>query len=93
LKKKNPEREGVGMRSHEFYSVAQIAKLLNLNEMTIYRLVKSGELSGYQLGRSIRFHRHDVEEFVSKRRVVALRKVTPQTRGPRLNRQTRSTCD
>lgn len=55
----------------EFYTVSQFAELLQLNEMTIYRFVKSGQLPHYQLGRMMRFHRDDVEGFLKERRVAA----------------------
>lgn len=57
----------------EFYTVAQIAKLLQLNQMTIYRLVKTGNLPYHLLGRVVRFRRHDVEEFLKRNRVPARR--------------------
>ena len=58
-------------REPEFYTVTQLADLLQLNEMTIYRLVKSGQLPHHQIGRVMRFHRGDVEGFLKQRRVAA----------------------
>jgi len=55
--------------SHEFLTVEQLAGLLHLNPMTIYRLVKSGKLPVYVLGRVMRFRRDDLEDFLAKSRV------------------------
>ncbi len=55
----------------EFYTVAQLADLLQLNEMTIYRIIKAGELRYHQIGRMMRFRDDDVEEFLKQRRVPA----------------------
>jgi len=57
--------------SREFYTVAQLAELLQLNEMTIYRMVKTGELPCHLIGRIMRFRHDDIEEFLKQHRVPA----------------------
>ena len=52
----------------EFYTVKELAKLLRVTEMTIYRLVKRGELAAYHIGRAMRFRRGDIEAFLQERR-------------------------
>jgi excisionase family DNA binding protein len=59
----NPEKE--------FYTVSQLAKLLQLTEMTIYRMVNQGKLPCYCIGRIKRFRHDDVEEFLQTCRVPA----------------------
>jgi len=54
--------------SREFYTVEQIADLLNINEMVIYRSAKSGWLPSHQRGGLVRFNGDDVKRFVKKRR-------------------------
>lgn len=64
------EREAIqsgGVR--EFYTVSQLADLLQLTEMTIYRMINRGELPCYAIGRIKRFRRGDVEEFLEQCRV------------------------
>ena len=73
--KKGTESETAQLGSHEFLTVTQLAELFRLNPMTIYRIVKSGELPVHQIGRIMRFRRPDVEDFLTKHR-VATRKVT-----------------
>lgn len=57
--------------SPEFYTVAQLARLLQLTEMTIYRMVHRGELPCYSIGRVKRFRQGDVEAFLKSCRVPA----------------------
>ncbi len=57
--------------SREFYTVGQLADLLQLNQMTIYRMVKTGQLPYHQIGRMMRFRHDDVEGFLKKHRVPA----------------------
>jgi excisionase family DNA binding protein len=51
-------------RPREFYTVSQLAELLQLNEMTIYRMVNRGTLPCYVIGRTKRFKRSEVDEFL-----------------------------
>jgi excisionase family DNA binding protein len=57
--------------AREFYTVTQLADLLQLNDMTVYRMVKSGQLPRYQLGRIMRFRSDDIEAFLGAHRVAA----------------------
>lgn len=52
----------------EFYTVKELADLLRITEMTIYRWVKRGEIVAYQIGRVMRFRRDDIEAFLEKHR-------------------------
>ncbi len=58
----------------EFYTVSQLADLLQLTEMTIYRLINRGELPCYAIGRLKRFRRGDVEDFLQNCRVLGTAK-------------------
>ena len=55
----------------EFYTVGQLADLLQLTEMTIYRMVNRAALPCYSIGRVKRFRHRDVEEFLNGCRVPA----------------------
>jgi len=52
----------------EFYTVGQLADLLQLTPMTIYRMVRRGELACHAIGRIKRFRRGDVETFLENSR-------------------------
>ncbi len=49
----------------EFLSIAQLAKLLNLDPKTIYRAVWSKSLPAYKIGRTWRIAKRDIEHFRS----------------------------
>jgi len=74
-KRTESENEIAHVTSREFFTIGQLAGLFNLNPMTVYRLVKSGELSGYQTGRIMRFRRGDIKDLLARSRVPP-RKVT-----------------
>src|SRR5690242_3945098 len=46
-----------------FLTVAEVAALMRVSKMTVYRLVHGGELSAVRVGRSFRVPRHAVEEY------------------------------
>ena len=54
------------MPEKEFYSVKELAELLGVCEMTIYRMMKRGEIAYYSIGRAKRFRREDVEAFLKR---------------------------
>jgi excisionase family DNA binding protein len=69
-----------GDEAREFYTVAQLADLLQVTEMTIYRMVNRAELTCHSIGRVKRFRHRDVEEFLDRCRVPAAKSkshVTP----------------
>ena len=51
--------------SKEFYSVKELAALLSVNPMTIYRMVQRGQITCHQIGRVKRFHRNEIELFLN----------------------------
>jgi excisionase family DNA binding protein len=65
---KSPKTDEVGRI--EFYTVAQLAELLQLTEMTIYRMVERGDLPHYKIGRIKRFSTADVEVFLESHRQI-----------------------
>lgn len=48
----------------KFYTVKELAEMLQVTDMTIYRLVRRGKLPCYNIGRAKRFRRDDVETFL-----------------------------
>jgi excisionase family DNA binding protein len=52
-----------------FLTAKQLAGLLQITEMTIYRLARRGELPYHSIGRVKRFRRSDVEQFLNRCRV------------------------
>jgi excisionase family DNA binding protein len=63
-----------GEKAREFYTVSQLAELLQLTEMTIYRMISRGELPCYVIGRAKRFRSGDLENFLESCRMPAASK-------------------
>jgi len=50
-----------------FFSIKEVADKLSVNERTIRRWIKAGELSAHQIGRQWRISLYDLEAFLSER--------------------------
>ena len=57
--------------SSELLNVEEVAKVLQLHVMTIYRLVKEGKLPGFKVGGRWRFHRSALDDWMVDRAQVA----------------------
>lgn len=55
-----------------YLTVDQIAGLLNLSRMTVYRLITDGDLIGHRIGRSLRVHRDDFDTYMSRTRTTTV---------------------
>jgi len=49
----------------DLYTTRQVQDILQVDRITIYRMLKDGRLKGVQVGRQWRFTRHEVERMVS----------------------------
>ena len=52
---------------HELLTVNEVADLLRVSNMTVYRLIKSNELASVRVGKSYRIRRDDIDRFLAKR--------------------------
>ena len=50
-----------------FLTVAEVADLMRVSTMTVYRLIKSGELPAVRVGKSYRLREEDIDSFLAKR--------------------------
>lgn len=57
--------------SSEVMKIEQVAELLHLHVMTIYRLAKEGKLPGFKVGGRWRFRRDAMEDWMVDRVQVA----------------------
>ena len=48
---------------------ADVAKELKLNILTVYKYIRSGDLSAVRFGRSYRISEEDLENFIDKKRI------------------------
>ena len=50
-----------------FLTVAEVADALRVSNMTVYRLINSGELAAVRVGRSYRLREEDVDKYLAGR--------------------------
>jgi excisionase family DNA binding protein len=48
-----------------FVTVAEVAKLLRVSNMTVYRLVQAGQLPAVRVGRSYRIREEDIDKYLA----------------------------
>ena len=51
----------------QFLTVAEVAKALRISNMTVYRLINSGDLPAVRVGKSYRLREEDVDRYVGER--------------------------
>jgi excisionase family DNA binding protein len=54
------------MKDKPFYKAEDLAELLEVNIMTIYRYIKAGRLKAYKLGREFRIEKREFNTFLEK---------------------------
>jgi excisionase family DNA binding protein len=55
---------GQAAESVQFLTVAEVAAMMRVSKMTVYRLVHSGELPAARVGRSFRVPRDAVQDYL-----------------------------
>lgn len=55
------------LMSARFVTVAEVARQLRVSNMTVYRLVKSGQLPAVRVGRGYRIREDDVRRYLDQR--------------------------
>ena len=55
----------------EFLTVAEVAKQLRVSNMTVYRLIKAGEMRAVRVGRGYRLKEDDVRRYLQQRYIDA----------------------
>jgi excisionase family DNA binding protein len=54
-----------------FLTVAEVASLMRVSTMTVYRLIKAGELASVRVGKSYRIKDDDVDRYLAARYIEA----------------------
>ncbi|MFN8232762.1 MAG: helix-turn-helix domain-containing protein [Actinomycetota bacterium] len=54
-------------------TVSEVAATMRVSNMTVYRLIKGGELPAVRVGKNYRIRESDVERFLQDRSVTAER--------------------
>ena len=50
----------------KFLTVAEVASMIRVSKMTVYRLVHNGELPAVRVGRSFRVREEDANDYLRK---------------------------
>ncbi len=50
-------------------TVTEVAAVMRVSNMTVYRLIKAGELPAVRVGKNYRIRENDVERYLSERSV------------------------
>ena len=50
-------------------TVGEVAQLMRVSNMTVYRLIKSGQLAAVRVGKNYRIRRRDVARYLDERAV------------------------
>jgi excisionase family DNA binding protein len=50
-----------------FLTVAEVADILRVSTMTVYRLVKAGDLPAVRVGKSYRLREDDIDAYLARR--------------------------
>lgn len=61
----------------ELLTVAEVAETLRVSTMTVYRLVRSGEIPAVRVGRNYRIRRSDLDAYLEQQ-VVSPEDVSPE---------------
>jgi len=50
----------------DFYTAKELAEMLSLNVMTIYRYIDASKLKAYKIGKEFRIEKAEFERFMNK---------------------------
>jgi excisionase family DNA binding protein len=61
------DSEGALEPMGRFVTVAEVAKQLRVSNMTVYRLIKAGQMRAVRVGRGYRLREDDVRKYLQQR--------------------------
>jgi len=54
------------MKQDKFYTAKELADILKLNVMTIYRYIKKSKIKAYKIGKEFRIEKGEFDKFLNK---------------------------
>ncbi|HEY8200377.1 MAG TPA: helix-turn-helix domain-containing protein [Actinomycetota bacterium] len=66
------ERNLAGEQTSEFLTVSEVARLMRVSNMTVYRLIRSGALGAVRVGNRYRVRSSDVHKYLDDSYVRAV---------------------
>lgn len=64
-----PPRRGVA--GDHLLTVGEVAEVMRVSNMTVYRLIKSGQLAALRVGKNYRIRESDLQKYLKDRSVIA----------------------
>lgn len=52
------------MEKHQFFTAEEVAEMLKVNIMTIYRYIKAGKIKAFKLGKNFRIEKKELDRFL-----------------------------
>ena len=62
----DPRESGADISGVRFLTVAEVATVMRVSKMTVYRLVHAGDLPAVRVGRSFRVPENDVHAYLQR---------------------------
>lgn len=57
--------QGLDTANTRFLTVGEVARVLRVSTMTVYRLINAGQLPAARIGRSFRLREEDLDRYVA----------------------------
>lgn len=57
----------INMTTDKYYTIEEVAKMLKVAYLTVYRWIQSGKLTAYKAGKQYRIEKIDLDKFMKKR--------------------------
>ena len=54
------------MKAEQYYTIEEVAKLLKVVYLTVYRWIQSGKLTAYKAGKQYRIKKEDLDTFMTR---------------------------
>ncbi|MEI7579881.1 MAG: helix-turn-helix domain-containing protein [bacterium] len=61
------------MEKEQYYKIKEVAEILKVAYLTVYRWVKDGKIEAYQLGKEYRIKKVDLDRFVESSKYITKR--------------------
>lgn len=52
------------MSKQDVLTAEEVAKLLRVTKITVYKQAKKGQIPSFKVGRALRFNREEIEEYI-----------------------------
>lgn len=56
------------MKKEQYYTIEEVAKMLKVAYLTVYRWIQSGKLVAYKAGKQYRIEKSDLDKFIERQK-------------------------